>query len=93
MGRSVTSKYRVEYRIRGTDGSAMMTTPSCWWTRRDGRATAANLSTHCVAMEKSSQPGGVNAHGKPFCVLSARIVEQSSGDVVAEYTRPMFLAI
>lgn len=86
MGRSVTPKYRME--VRANVGYM---TPSCW----SGRATEKRLEDAVRSMNKSFLPDGVNAHvsksrGVVVQILSAKLVEQSTGTVVAEYTAPMF---
>ncbi len=88
MGRIVKAKYRME--IIRTNHSGYMT-PSVW----RGRATDKRLAEAVRSMNQSFLPDGVNAHisrarGVVVQVLSARIVEQDTGIVVAEYNAPMF---
>ena len=86
MGRIVTPKYRME--VRTNVGSM---TPSSW----SGRATEKRLETAVKAENESFLPGGVNAHvskahGAVVRIIYARLVEQATGTVVAEYTAPAF---
>jgi hypothetical protein len=83
MGRSYTPKYRVELVV---DNSAR-STGTIAWDRRYGRATTTNLTKIIRSIEASFQPGGANAHLKPVSYISATIVDQSSGNLVAFYSK------
>jgi hypothetical protein len=86
MGRIVTPKYRVEVR---TNNPAVGLTPFAW----QGRPTQAKLEAWRQQYNASFQLGGVNAHVSTEVVLhivSAKIVHQATGRVVAETTMPMF---
>lgn len=81
MARSTTPTYRVEY--RANQGM----TPGCWNGRkdRDGRANAKNLAKHVKGYNESFKEGGVNAHLAGLVISSAKLIRQSTGEVVAEY--------
>jgi hypothetical protein len=86
MGRSVTPKYRVE-----TKENVGAMTPAAW----RGRATPARLAEWVEACNKSFLPGGVNGHvsesrGVVVYIHAAKIIEQATGRVVAEYKAPAF---
>ena len=92
MGKIITPTYRVEYRSnscdrRNPDGRRSM----CW----SGRATQARLEQWRRDYNQSFNLGGVNFHiseaqGFVEHISSARIVRQSTGEVVAETTMPAF---
>ena len=84
MGYSVTPKYRVE----GFDGQAFQ---QAW----KGKATDKRLEAWVLSMNASFAPNGVNSHiskarGYIVRVATARIVEQSTGKVVASFRAPDF---
>lgn len=100
MGRIITPKYRVEYRTNHLalgfvlsdmltkDGKRVLT--MCW----DGPATMPKLKEWRVRFNRSFQKGGANehlsqAHGEDH-IHWARIVNQKTGQVVAEVTAPTF---
>lgn len=89
MGRVVTPTYRVE--VRMNVGSM---TPFCWDCRRDGRPTVKNLEAWRQKYNQSFQPGGVNGPRKADDVIlhisRAKVIRQSTGEVVAETVAPMF---
>jgi len=68
-------------------------TPSEWRTRpqgqiqADGKPTTENLRKHCEHYERSTQPGGCNSHLGATQILSARIVDQNTGETVASYQK------
>lgn len=88
MGRSVTPTYRIEFRIAGS-----YWTPSAWNVKRDGRPTEDRLAQYVNDLEASTREGGVNAHLGEQVVLSAKVVRQSTGEVVASYAKPMFSVV
>ena len=58
-----------------------------------GKATTENLKKHCLFVEESTHPGGCNAHLGVTHILTARIKDQRTGEILATYTRepvPMF---
>lgn len=74
-------------------------TPSEWRMRRqgqipaDGKASTENLKKWALAFEASTQPDGVNAHIGATKILTARIKDQRTGEILATYKRepvPMF---
>jgi len=92
MGRTVTPKYRIEYNESGRNQV------QCWNSKFYGRATAINLEAWRVKHNASFLPSGVNNHvtkalGYVLHVSYARIVNQFSGEVVAEARMPMFEVI
>jgi len=104
MGKIVTPKHRVEYRdnclalgwtapdmVSRVDGRA------CYTQAWKGRATQEKLEAWRKAMNASFREGGSNAHIRPRDTVPhinmARIVNQSTGRVVAETTMPMFEAV
>jgi hypothetical protein len=88
MGRSITPTYRIEFRLAGS-----YWTPSGWNVKRDGRPTDERLAQYVADLEASTREGGVNAHLGEQVVLSAKVVRQSSGEIVASYAKPMFSAV
>ena len=89
MGRITTPTYRVETTLN--KGSM---TPFAWHGKQDGRATQKNLEAWRIGYNKSFQTGGVNGprNGSDTIVhiSSARLIRQSTGEVVAEVKAPMF---
>ncbi len=88
MSNSTTPTYRIEFRVAGFHW-----TPSGWNVKRDGRPTDESLAQYVADLEASTREGGVNAHLGETHILSAKIVRQSSGEVVAEYAAPIFAAV
>jgi hypothetical protein len=82
-------KYVIHYTVK--DGSYW--TPHEWYARKrnqrpgDGKPTEENIAKHCRHMEASTLPGGVNAHIGKTKMLSAYIVDQRTGSVVAQWGR------
>jgi hypothetical protein len=68
-------------------------TPGEWRVRRlhqlqaDGKPTVENIQKHCEAYERSTQPGGCNSHLGVTKILRAWIVDQRSGETLADYRR------
>jgi len=54
--------------------------------RSPDKANEAHLKAYVEVFEASTQPDGCNAHIGPTKVLSARIIKQSTGQVVAVYS-------
>lgn len=52
-----------------------------------GRPTAENLRNYCVALERSTSAGGVNAHLGATQILSARVVDTATDDILATYVK------
>jgi hypothetical protein len=59
-------------------------TPMGWDCKRAGRPTEANLAAYVASFERSTQPGGVNAHLGAQKVKRAWITRQATGERVAE---------
>lgn len=102
MGKSTIPAYRVEYTTQ-QHGAA-------WWSSMIwhvksgvnrtgyGMPTDANVEKWRVAMNRSFQPGGSNAHladarGYVPHINKVRVIEQKSGRVVATAKMPMFEAV
>lgn len=88
MGKSYTPTYRVEYR----DQTGLHS--ECW----KGRATAQRLEAWRQARNTSLGHGGVNYHlslavGLIVHVSWARLIRQSTREVVAEVRQPLFEAV
>ena len=90
MGRTMTPAYRVECTATGYG-----LTPMAWHVAPRGqmvgagygKPTTANLEKFVADLNASFQPGGVNP--LPGCrVVTARIVRQSDGQVMARYPTP-----
>jgi len=81
-------KYVIHYTVK--DGSYW--TPHEWYARKrnqrpgDGKPTTANIANHVAYWEASTLPGGCNAHIGKSKILSAYVVDQMSGMVVAQWT-------
>jgi hypothetical protein len=95
MGRITTPTYRLE--ITDHTGEFGMT-PMAWRVRDGGKPTTENIDKWVTAFEASLLTH--NKHLGIFSIKSARIVRQSTGDVVAEWQRraarpnePMFQII
>lgn len=88
MGKTIRLKYRVE----GKDQTGAW---QCGWR---GRATTARLAEWVRMTNESMKLGGCNehvskAHGFIPIISRARIVNQDTGEVVAEYAAPLFQVI
>ena len=98
MGRSITPTFRVEFHDNPFAAVDLGVRNSfCWNTKSFGRPTAANLAAWREKMNASYAAGGVNEHvsegrGYVIRISAARVVRQSTGAVVAEFTAPMFEA-
>ena len=102
MGRTVTPKYRLEYRgvalllsdagpvARGDEWGST----SAWTVRErygrpgDGVPSDANLAKFVQVFEESCRTGS-NRHISETRILFAEIIEQATGDVKASYSNPM----
>jgi hypothetical protein len=68
-------------------------TPGQWRTRAqyqipaDGKPTTENIKKHCLHYEASTQESGCNSHLGSTKILRAWIVDQRTGETVAEYRR------
>ncbi len=85
MGKSITPKYRVEYRDQGGWHA------ECW----AGRATSERLEAWRKSRNQSFNHGGVNyptavAIGYIPHISHAKLVRQSNALVVADVKAPMF---
>ena len=87
MGRSTTPTYRVEVKANRPMGMF-------GWDSRDGRANEANLELWRQGYNESFQVGGVNGPRADSDIIvhisSAKLVRQSTGEVVAEVNAPAF---
>lgn len=96
MGRSYTPKYRVECHDDPFAPVRLSAAHShAWVVKEKGRPTDANLAKWRRAVYDSMCAGGVNEHvskarGYIPVISHARIVEQKTGEVVAEFTAPNF---
>ena len=98
MGRTRTPAYRVEVGPARGNGRTVVSTPSCWFVNEKGRPTAANLEAYVHAYIDSCKVGGCNEHlSQAYGFIPvpsfARIVDQRTGGVVAEWKAPAFLVI
>jgi hypothetical protein len=62
----------------------------------DGKPTAENLKKWAEFCEKATYPGGVNQHLGVTHIMTARIKDQRTGEILATFTRdpvPMFEVI
>ncbi len=90
MSRDRAIRYVVHY-VVDTPGRAW--TPGQWRSRpqgqcrADGKPTTANLQAHCLHYEASTQPDGCNSHLGATKIVRAWIIDQQTGEKVAEYTR------
>ena len=89
MGKSYTPTFRVEY--QDNTGSNHM----AWHSKRDGRPTVANLEKWRQEYNKSFNIDGVNFHASMHCgviihINKAKLIRQSTGEVVAETVMPVF---
>lgn len=94
---NTTPTYRLESRARSP---RVVSTPMEWRARGSrlrpgyGSPTEANLEAFVQKMNASMDPGGVNAHlGCAHHIVSAKIVRQSDGKVMATYEAPAFQVI
>ena len=95
MGRTSTPTYRMELEERRTASSNPAVTRMAWDCRSKGRPTDANLERYVLAYADSLKAGGVNMHlsqslGHMPIPHSARIVRQSTGQVVASWEAATF---
>lgn len=90
MGRSTTSTYSVTLRERGAAPLIMS-----WRCNESGRPTDENLAEYVARLEASTKPGGVNYHPTvgEMVFHRAHIARQLTGEIVAEYTQPMFAVV
>ncbi len=85
---SRTPAYRVHLHVKGVHY-----TPAAWNSKHSGRPSDAALAAYVESFEASTRPGGVNAHLGPETVLSAKVIRQATGDVVATYAAPLFTVV
>jgi hypothetical protein len=101
MGRVVTPTFRVEYRtnllamnkiasdcLSNVDGRRVLMMA---WRRHDGRPTMANLERWRRLWNESFKT--VNRHLAPDHINWARLVRQSTGEIMCETTMPTFEVI
>lgn len=96
MGRSYTPKYRVEYHNNTdyVDGRVPSMYPQ-WmhWPRDLGKPSNAKAEKLRCDMNSTFQPGGVNEHvnrNVTIHIHTLRVIEQATGETVAEANMPMF---
>lgn len=87
MGRTITPTYRLEYQAENWPLHTQ-----AWQVRSNnaripgkGKPTPANIAKWAKAFEDSMLPTGCNAHVGFHRILNARIVNQFTGQVVAEW--------
>ena len=85
MRGTITFTHRIE--VCTTDLTVMESYP--WNSKRYGNAAPENLEAWRVGMNASFQPGGVNEHisearGVIPCIVSAKLIHQHTGEMVAE---------
>ncbi len=79
------------YVVRITTDPVALCSSAEWRCRRrgtlipHGKPTAENLRVYCAVFEESTKPGGCNAHIGPHRIVTAEIVDQRTGSVVATY--------
>lgn len=90
MGRTTTPTFRVEINdvvlATGNRNVAQM----AWDTTRAGRPNDATLAEYVSRYEASTAPGGANDHLGVTVVTTARVIRQSTNEIVAAYTAPAF---
>ena len=101
MGRSYTPKYRVEYRVQYHDNTMFIKgIPTIYparmsWPRHLGKPTDAKAEDLRRTMNKSFQPGEVNAHvsnalGVVIHIYMLWVIEQKTGQKISEANAPAF---
>lgn len=93
MGRSYMPKYRIEFSDQG--GPQF---PQAWRVREYGKPTTENIEKWVHSLVDSMKIGGVNEHisravGYIPVPNRAKVVNQYTGETVATWTAPMFMAI
>ena len=92
MGRSSTPTFRVEAETYG-----FHMTPCAWRLKDAGYPTDENVRKYIDKFNESLKPGGCNEHiSKEFpgcCVTAAKVVNQSTNEVVASYRTPSFQVV
>lgn len=83
MGRSYKPKYRIDLVVDNASRSYVQIA----WSKRYGRASNDTLSKFVTSLEASYKPGGCNSHIKAISYISASIVNQKTGEVVAFYAK------
>lgn len=96
MGKSITPKYRIELWENRRTTWFPCSIQMCWFVKNYGPVTNKNLERWIEKYNQSYQPGGVNWHvsertGIVHYCHTAKIVEQKTGEVVAEYHAPAFM--
>ncbi len=91
MGRTITPTYRLEMEEQRAGSTSPAMTRMAW----KGRPTDANLERYVFAYVDSLKSGGVNVHlseslGYMPIPHAARVVRQSTGQVVASWEAAMF---
>lgn len=104
MGKTVTPKYRVEYKTNGLTSADRLSWKQMIWDVSAGpnrtgygAPSVENLMRWRDKYNASFEPNGVNFHlsesaGFILRIFNCRIVNQRTGKVVIQYTAPMFEA-
>lgn len=94
MGRS----YKFTFRIEAVEyeGIVRRAWRSGWDCKSKGRPSDKAAERYAIAMNKSYQPGGVNAHlataaGVVPVLTDVAIVRQATGEVVGSWKMPKFM--
>jgi hypothetical protein len=92
MGKTRTSKYRVEMRFVNFAARRPDTFVTGWDVTRHGRPTVENAKKYRDGYNQSMEPGGVNAHLRSGQSNFGRttIIRQKDGEVMAEFVPPAF---
>ena len=88
MGRIKTPTFRIEYKVQP---ETVHFTPGAWDTAYYGRPNKKTIGKHMTDLIDSIQPGKANAHlldtFPNVQLVSARVVRQASGEVVATWPK------
>lgn len=92
MGRSTKPKYRIELTCISFTNKRKETHFFAYMVKEHGKPTIENAKTFRNGMNSSMKTGGSNEHlkGTISDYSNAYIIEQGTGDTVAEYIAPMF---
>jgi hypothetical protein len=93
MGRTVTPTFRIEGLARRISDGRRFPLYHAWPTKHAGRPTDATLAAYVEVAEAATLAGGVNAHLGAEQITEARVIRQSTGDVVATYRPAAFQVV
>ena len=97
MSNSHTPTFRVEFSgvivLTGTEAKRVSYTPAAWDCKQSGKPSDETLATYVRGVEDSTLPGGVNEHLGVTRISRAKVVRQSTDEVVATYGAPTFQVI